>query len=145
MKNGKYKHIRLSKNFTLDEFAVSKDFPEEVVDIYFSEVEQERIRMFVLNTLQPLRDYLKVPIEVTSGKRTTKLNQKVHGANYSHHLFIGDTGAIDIVPIGCALSVAVDWLDHNAVFAYIISYTKDGFIHISFPIDSTTTHRITYA
>ena len=65
--------IRISKDFTLDEFE-SPDTSEVMVSAT------------LLRLLQKLRDLLKQPIVITSGYRTPEHNKVVGGAKDSYHL-----------------------------------------------------------
>ena len=58
--------------------------------------QKANIEYFVKNTLQPLRDYLNKPIQVTSGFRSKAVNDAVGGVSNSAHLFNDGYGASDI-------------------------------------------------
>ena len=66
--------LRLSKNFTLSEFACNDGSKEITVNYELIEL------------LQQLRDTLGKPIKVTSGYRTVTYNKKCGGIATSHHL-----------------------------------------------------------
>lgn len=66
--------LRLSKNFTLSEFACNDGSKEITVNYELIEL------------LQQLRDILGKPVKVTSGYRTVTYNKKCGGIATSHHL-----------------------------------------------------------
>ena len=70
--------IRLTKNFTLDEFKC-KDGTEVPV-VFLKNVQ------LLAENLQVLRDHLNVPIDLSSGYRTPEYNKKVDGEDQSLHL-----------------------------------------------------------
>jgi uncharacterized protein YcbK (DUF882 family) len=80
---------RLSKNFTLDEFA-SKDGTETPPDVL------ENLRELAKN-LQVLRDELGKPIKINSGYRSPAHNKKIGGVRNSQHV---KGKAADIVVTG---------------------------------------------
>jgi uncharacterized protein YcbK (DUF882 family) len=65
--------VKLSPNFSVREFAC-KDGSDEIL------IAPELVRL-----LQAVRDYLGVPISITSGYRTVSHNRKVGGASNSFH------------------------------------------------------------
>ena len=73
----KYKdgNKRLSKNFTVKEFACS-----DGSDPIF-------IAPALVSVLQKIRDHFEKPITINSGYRTVEKNKKVKGAKYSQHLY----------------------------------------------------------
>ena len=74
--------IQISKNFNLKEFTkTSIPIPNNP-----SQRAKENIFYLVEYVLQPLRDYLGVPIIVTSGYRNHAVNTLVGGAVSSQHL-----------------------------------------------------------
>lgn len=117
--------IQLSRNFRLSEFFTT-DFPE-LQDIPSVQV-LDNIKSLTGSILQPLRDYLGVPIKIHSGYRSASLNKKVGGSQTSDHL----TGrAVDIsVPGVNELELIKAIRDLNLPFDQLIASGK-GWIHIS--------------
>ena len=71
-------------------------------------VEAENVRRLVRRVLQPLRNYMGVPLVVRSGYRTPKLNKYVGGVNNSFHVK------------GCAADVKMpDWETCYKAAAYV--------------------------
>lgn len=97
--------IYLSPNFTLEELTVTsyKEFQKKQLE----EVKPFMNNLYVLanNILQPIRNYYKVPITVTSGFRGPALNAKVGGSKTSQHCF-GE--AVDILVKGKTVDEVFD-------------------------------------
>ena len=77
--------MKLTKNFTLEEFIVSAVAVRYNIDNTPSEEERKNIKNLCVKILQPLRDYTG-PILVSSGYRSAKLNKKVKGSKTSQHV-----------------------------------------------------------
>ncbi len=77
--------MRISKNYTMEEFAVSKDFPNLVEPV--PEVYQQNVIDLVTNLLQPVNDATGWKNLITSGYRPNKLNKAVGGSLTSDHRF----------------------------------------------------------
>lgn len=80
--------MNLSKNFTLEEMirsgtASRLGFKEQFTPD--SEV-KENLTALCVHVLQPLRDFLKQSLFVSSGYRCPRLNKAIGGANGSQHL-----------------------------------------------------------
>lgn len=88
---------QLSLNFTLEELLITsyKEFQQKQLE----EVKPFMDNLYILANyiLQPIRNYYKVPITVTSGFRGTALNEKVGGNKTSQHC-LGE--AVDFVVKG---------------------------------------------
>lgn len=89
------KLLRLTKNFTLEEFTASDTAKRLKLENTPNKSQVELIRLFASEVLQPLRDALG-PIRISSGYRSTELNEHVGGARQSAHLIEGGFIAADI-------------------------------------------------
>lgn len=79
--------IRISTNFTLDEFLASDTARREGIDNTSPSITAiVNLTMLVARVLQPLRNLMKLPIRVTSGYRCAALNKAVGGAYGSQHM-----------------------------------------------------------
>ena len=75
----------LSKNFALEEFTRSTTANREGISNQPGPAEIANISALVLNVLQPLRDAVGFPINISSGYRSEALNSFIGGANNSQH------------------------------------------------------------
>lgn len=122
-------NYKLSKNFSLKEFAVSRQFTELAEKIKFTLSDVLMLKVLAVEILQPIR--LKFgPIEILSGKRSFELNQAVGGAPNSDHL---SCNAVDINVVNFENLHIYKWLVMNSNLPYrqAIFYPVQNFIHIS--------------
>lgn len=85
--------MRLSKSFTLAELCVTN----VRIDNTPRPRQVEALRSLAIDILQPLRDAVGVPVNVTSAYRSPAVNEAVGGAKTSQHV-LGE--AADIVVAG---------------------------------------------
>lgn len=78
--------MRLSKNFTLDEFLLSQTAARHGIDNTPNADQIENMRELCETCLQPLRDRTKKPIFISSGFRSWDLNSLIGGSKTSSHL-----------------------------------------------------------
>lgn len=102
--------MRLSKNFTLEEFTASDTAKFHSIDNTPTSKEIENMRHLCQTVLQPLRDYLGEPIRVTSGFRCPELNERVGGSKTSHHQCEKLFAAADIVVNGVEVEKVIKTL-----------------------------------
>lgn len=77
--------MRLSKNFTLEEFLVSRTAERNGIDMTPSETQLSNLQRLVSNCLQPLRDEVGRGIYISSGFRPPALNELIGGSDTSEH------------------------------------------------------------
>lgn len=77
--------MRLSKNFTLDEFLVSQTAERHGVDMTPPDWVIENLQRLVDGCLQPLRTDILSPIFISSGFRPLELNTLIGGSKTSQH------------------------------------------------------------
>lgn len=102
--------MRLSRNFTLDEFTVSQTAERFGIDMHPPEIIVDNIRNLVKACLQPLRDEAG-PIYVSSGYRPLELNTRIGGSKKSGHLLGNavDFTVVRMTPYDvCELVIAMD-------------------------------------
>ena len=103
--------MRLSKNFTLEEFLVSQEAVRRDIDMTPPAEIIENVQRLVTGCLQPLRDEVGACIYISSGFRPLELNTAIGGSKTSAHMR-GD--AADLKVSGqspfdtCELIVAMD-------------------------------------
>ena len=76
----------LSKNFALEEFTRSKTANQKGISNQPGPAEIAALAALVQNVLQPLRDAVGFPINITSGYRSPQLNAAIGGATNSQHV-----------------------------------------------------------
>jgi hypothetical protein len=77
--------MRLSQNFTLDEFVRSSTAKKLGIDNTPAEEKIENLKILCSRLLEPLRKNIGCPIIILSGYRCPKLNKAVGGAENSQH------------------------------------------------------------
>ena len=83
------KNIQLSENFTLFEFLDSSSAIRLKLHQYQEQITEKdvlNLKRLCENILQPLRDYSKEPIIISSGYRSPQLNRAIGGAKQSDHM-----------------------------------------------------------
>ena len=118
--------MKISKNFTLEEFTESEIAKKLKIDNSFEKPEYKANVMDLVSCiLQPLRSYLETPIHINSGYRCKELNRVVGGVYNSQHM----TGkAADFV---CKDMKRAAWAIENLMnFDQLIIYRR--FIHVSY-------------
>lgn len=118
--------MKISKNFTLEEFIESDTADEKKIDNTPSDEVKKAITELVTQILQPLREgweieclrneYSNPAITINSGYRCPELNKAVGGSKSSGHL----TGyAADIVPSNGQMEsfqeFVEEWLNCNSI------------------------------
>jgi zinc D-Ala-D-Ala carboxypeptidase len=102
--------LRLSKNFTLDEFLVSQTAARRGIDMTPPPDVIENLQTLVTTCMQPLRDETG-PIFISSGFRPLTLNVAIGGSKTSAHM---DGRATDFKVLNqtpyetCKLIIAMD-------------------------------------
>ena len=102
--------MRLSKNFTLEEFLISQTAERHDIDMTPPDWVVDNLQRLVTGCLQPLRDEAG-PIFISSGFRPPELNEKIGGSKTSAHM-TGDAADLKVIkqtPFEtCELIVAMD-------------------------------------
>lgn len=113
--------LRLSKNFISNEFNLEK--------LVLTDTELLNFALLVGNILQPVRNFLKSPLTVTSGFRSYSYNLAVGGSSKSQHL----TGlAVDFTtPSNTLLNDAYYYIMTYCPYDQLIFYKNKHFIHVS--------------
>lgn len=107
--------LQISANFKVREF---KSRTHEFVLINYE----------LLDKLQKLRDYLKAPININSGYRTTSHNNSVGGSYNSAHL-IGCAADISS-PAFSANQIAIELQNLFGKEVAIGLHTKENYVHV---------------
>jgi hypothetical protein len=78
--------MRLSKNFTLEEFLLSQTATRHSIDMTPPDWVIENLQRLVTGCLQPLRDEVAAGIYISSGFRPEMLNGLINGSSTSQHM-----------------------------------------------------------
>lgn len=125
--------MQLTKNFTLEELTRSSKAKALRIDNSPSPDQLANLKALAENILQPLRDALGSPINITSGLRVPALNTAVKGSKTSQHT---KGEAVDIKVSG-KNKVIFDWIVNNLDYDQIISEFPDAsgepsWVHVSY-------------
>jgi zinc D-Ala-D-Ala carboxypeptidase len=77
--------VKLTKNFHLDEFITSETAERHSIDMTVPEQLMPNL-LRVAVAMQHIRDFLGVPVVITSGYRPAVLNRRVGGSTDSDHI-----------------------------------------------------------
>jgi uncharacterized protein YcbK (DUF882 family) len=126
---------QISKNFTMREMCYSYSANRHCIKNEPNEEEAANIRTLVNKLLQPLRDYMDMPLLVTSGFRTQRLNGLVGGAKNSFHM---KGCAADIaMPSWKAAFKAAAFCSRMAFTEVILSKKKERiWLHVAYDASS---------
>ena len=126
--------VRLSKNFTLQEFTKSQTAERRGIDNTPVEGHIENAKALFENVVQPVRDNFGVTI-INSGYRSGDLNYAIGGSNTSQHC---KGQAVDIECPGTPNYDVAKWIEENLEFDQLILefYTPgipdSGWVHVSY-------------
>ena len=130
--------VRLSKNFTLQEFTKSQIAERKGIDNIPGEIHLERAKELFENIVQKVRDNFGVTI-INSGYRSGDLNYAIGGSNTSQHC---RGQAVDIECPGTPNYDVAKWVEDNLDFDQLILefYTPgipdSGWVHVSYKTES---------
>lgn len=78
--------MQLSKNLYLSEVTKSQTAIQKGIKNEPTKEEIQNLKDIAENIFQPIRDHFKVPIGISSGYRSKKLNQIIGGSKTSEHM-----------------------------------------------------------
>ena len=78
--------MKLSNNFTLDEFLLSQTAERQGIDMTPSDEVVGNLKTLCETVLQPLRDLVGSPLIISSGFRPIELNTRIGGSKTSAHV-----------------------------------------------------------
>jgi hypothetical protein len=124
--------MQLSKNFSLDEMMRSAIAARHGIDNQPTQEQLERLERLCKLVLQPIRDQLGVPIFVSSGYRSFKVNQIAKGSRHSDHM----TGsAADISAVGYSAPQLARFITAMMgdlpIKQLILEFPPNGWVHVS--------------
>jgi hypothetical protein len=126
--------MKLSPNFTLQEFTKSQTALRMGIDNTPEEDHMVAAQSLFLMVVQPVRDHFG-PTVINSGYRGPKLNEAVGGSSKSQHC---KGEAVDIEVPGVPNATVAEWIKDNLDFDQLILefYTPgipdSGWVHVSY-------------
>ena len=136
--------MRLSTNFTLEEFTRSQTAIRQNIDNTPTEEHSENLKLLCEMVLQPVRDHFG-PIAINSGYRGVVLNKTIGGSFKSQHC---QGQAADIECPGTGNRHVADWISDNCTFDQLIlefhtpGIPDSGRVHVSFNRGSNRMQRL---
>ena len=128
--------MQLSKNLYLSEVTKSQTAIQKGIKNEPTKEEIQNLKDIAENIFQPIRDHFKVPIGISSGYRSKKLNQIVGGSKTSEHMS-GRALDIDADIYGNITNKQIfDFIRKNLEFNQLIWEFGDDnnpdWVHVSF-------------
>ena len=127
--------MKLSKNFTLQEFVRSQTAARRNIDNTPDAAIIARLKLLVDEVLQPVRDSFYRPVRITSGYRSPRLNRAIGGSRNSQHMR-GEAADFEIP--GVSNCVVSKWIsdnlkyDQNILEFYTPGQPNSGWVHVSY-------------
>jgi hypothetical protein len=137
--------VRLSENFSLQEFTKSQTAERKGIDNTPVEGHLENAKALFENVVQPVRDNFGVTV-INSGYRSGDLNYAIGGSNTSQHC---KGQAVDIECPGTPNYDVAKWIEDNLDFDQLILefYTPgipdSGWIHVSYKTEDNRNASLT--
>ena len=128
--------MKLSKNFTLEEFTKSDTAKLFDIKNYPNDEQIKNLQALAVNVLQPISDFFNVSIFINSGYRSKELNAKTGGSNTSHHCCNSGFAAADIHVHEVKMSSIFKYIQNNLSFCQLIwekgNDIAPDWIHVSY-------------
>jgi zinc D-Ala-D-Ala carboxypeptidase len=124
--------MKLTKNFTLEEFTHSQTAIRHSLNNDPSSKKIENIKRLCEVILQPLRDELNLPIVISSGYRSPKVNSLTQGSSPTSQHTKGE--AADIIVPGLSVFEVIDIIDEILLPYDQLINEFNKWIHISFSL-----------
>ena len=130
--------MKLTDNFSLSELIKSQT--AERCDIYNLPDKEhiESLQKLCDNILQPIRDYFKKPVVISSGYRSPELSQKIGSSSRSQHCK-GEAADLEIPSV--SNKELADFINDNLDFDQVIlefhnpDEINSGWVHVSYVSD----------
>ena len=122
--------MNLSRNFTLRELVKSSTATVRGIDNTPSLEAVRALELLAKRTLQPLRDAIGAPLNVSSGYRSPELNAAVGGASKSQHM---KGQAADVTAAGLSSVELLQVVQAAGIpFDQAITYDDKPHLHLSY-------------
>ena len=128
--------MKLSKNLTLKEVTKSDTANRLGIDNTPEDFDIKNLRAIAEEVFQPLRDHFGIPLFVSSGFRSKKLNKAIGGSKYSQHM-VGEALDIDADVYGRVTNRELFmFIKENLIFDQLIWEFGDDdtpdWVHVSY-------------
>jgi len=136
--------MKLSTNFTTEEFTRSQTAIRQNIDNTPTEEHIENMQLLCEMVLQPVREHFG-PIAINSGYRGIVLNKAIGGSWKSQHC-LGQ--AADIECPGTSNRYVAQWISDNCTFDQVIleynnpEIPDSGWVHVSYNRGSNRMQRL---
>ena len=127
--------MRLSDNFTLAELTKSQTAERCGIDNSPDKEHVDNLQKLCDEILQPIRDYFKKPVVISSGYRSPELSQKIGSSSRSQHCR-GEAADLEIP--GVSNKELADFINENLNFDQVIlefhnpDEINSGWVHVSY-------------
>lgn len=120
--------MKLSKNFSLDEFTLSEYAIRRGIDNTPNAEQIENLRQLCIWILQPLRDALNKPVVISSGYRSPEVNAGIGGSKTSQHM---KGQAADIYVPGMTIQELYELIRDSLPYDQVIQ-EFNRWVHVSY-------------
>ena len=127
--------MNLSENFTLQELIYSDTAIRRGIDNKPNDETVENLKILCENILEPIREYFKAPVIVSSGYRSAAVCEAVGSSSKSQHT---KGQAADFEIFGIPNKEVADWIVNNIDYDQCIlefwneKEPNSGWVHCSF-------------
>lgn len=123
--------MNLSKNLTLAEMVNSATAKRLGIDNSPTTEHIENMKLLAVKVFQPIRNHFGVPIFISSGYRSEKLNKAIKGSLTSQHSK-GQAIDIDMDNTTITNKQIFDFIKENLDFDQLINEFDYSWIHVSY-------------
>ena len=124
--------MKISNNLSLAEVIKSNTAIKNGIDNSPTEEHLENLKTIAEKVFQPIREHFNVPIGVSSGYRSIKLNNVIGGSSYSQHCF-GEALDLDADIFGKVTNKQIfEFIRDNLEFDQLIEEFNYSWIHVSY-------------
>lgn len=128
--------MQLSKNLTLAEMVRSESAKRAGINNTPTKPHLDNMVKLANNVFQPIRDYFKVPIHISSGYRSAALNASIKGASKNSQHSLGEAIDIDMDGTKVTNKEVFDYIKNNINFDQLIwefgTDDNPAWVHVSY-------------
>jgi hypothetical protein len=128
--------MQLSKNLTLAEMVRSESAKRAGINNTPTKPHLDNMIKLAKNVFQPIRDYFKVPIRISSGYRSAALNASIKGTSKNSQHSLGEAIDIDMDGTETTNKEIFDYIKNNINFDQLIwefgTDDNPAWVHVSY-------------